>query len=189
MTSAHRHTTGRDTVSNDDHRQHLHPISEAQRAQRVAASAHGNAAQKAQREIDPHYVGRRTVLAKTCTECGELRPGSAFRHHSSQPGSQQDSACARCYRRRAYELVIQDDEKRRVFHKRANRMTKRANDAMPKPRNGYLWTGPEMEIIERDDLTARQAALMIGRSLMAVRQRRQAIRREPKLQRVLGAQN
>jgi hypothetical protein len=59
---------------------------------------------------------------------------------------------------------------------------------MPQPRGGYQWTGPEMEIIERDDLTARQAGLMIGRSIFAVQRRREAIRNEPKLQRVLGAQ-
>lgn len=77
----------------------------------------------------------------------------------------------------------------KAYEARTKAREKRKNVAMPKPRNGYQWTGPELEIaVERDDLTAQQAGLLIGRSLYAVSHVRQRARREPKLQRVLGAQ-
>jgi len=90
--------------------------------------------------------------------------------------------------RRYHEHMVQDDEKRRAARKMSDRWRKSVNDALPKPRGGYQWTGPEFEIAVRDDLTARQAAIMIGRSVWAVRKMRGRIRNEPKLQRVLGAQ-
>ena len=96
--------------------------------------------------------------------------------------------CQLCRHRRDKELIKQDERLRVAANKRSTRSRQRANTAMPQPRGGYQWTGPEMEIIERDDLTARQAGLMIGRSIFAVQRRREAIRNEPKLQRVLGAQ-
>lgn len=37
-------------------------------------------------------------------------------------------------------------------------------------RNGYEWTGPELEILSRPDLTAREKALMMGRTYFAVAQ-------------------
>ncbi|MEU0468948.1 hypothetical protein ABZ215_33505 [Amycolatopsis sp. NPDC006131] len=37
-------------------------------------------------------------------------------------------------------------------------------------RNGYEWTGPELEILCRDDLTAKEKAFMTGRTYYAVAQ-------------------
>jgi hypothetical protein len=66
---------------------------------------------------------------------------------------------------------------------------KQENASMDQPRSGYQWTGPEFEIITRDDLSVRQAALMTGRSMAAVQVKRNRLKNEPKLQRVLGAQS
>lgn len=41
---------------------------------------------------------------------------------------------------------------------------------------GYLWTGPELEVISREDLTAPQAAAMLGRTIAAVTNQRKRLR-------------
>ncbi|WP_333757846.1 hypothetical protein [Streptomyces sp. ISBFB 2968] len=46
-------------------------------------------------------------------------------------------------------------------------------------RHGQQWTGPELEIAARDDLTARQAALMIGRTFNAVHNVRKKLKADP----------
>lgn len=43
-----------------------------------------------------------------------------------------------------------------------------------------MWTGPELEIVARTDLTAREAAVMLGRTLYAVKHQRKAIRNDPR---------
>lgn len=48
------------------------------------------------------------------------------------------------------------------------------------PMSGQIWTGPEMEIAMRDDLTTTQAALLLGRSWAAVASVRARIRRNPR---------
>jgi hypothetical protein len=48
------------------------------------------------------------------------------------------------------------------------------------------WTGPQLEIALRDDLTARQAATMLGRTVMAVQNIRNK-RETPKIAWLLGA--
>jgi hypothetical protein len=45
---------------------------------------------------------------------------------------------------------------------------------------GKQWTGPELEIACRDDLTLKQAALMLGRTLRGVEAARHACRVDPR---------
>lgn len=42
------------------------------------------------------------------------------------------------------------------------------------------WTGPELEVAARTDLSARQVALMLGRTLSAVKNIRRRLRDDPK---------
>lgn len=48
------------------------------------------------------------------------------------------------------------------------------------PRWGYQWTGPELEIASRPDLSALQVAQMIGRTVHAVRTARQRMKADPR---------
>jgi len=48
------------------------------------------------------------------------------------------------------------------------------------------WTGPEMEILERGDLSHREAALLLGRTVWAVQTMRRRLRAEPKVIQVVG---
>lgn len=53
-------------------------------------------------------------------------------------------------------------------------------------RHRQEWTGPELEIAVRDDLTAQEAALMLGRTRRAVSTVRKRCREDPRLIRLLG---
>lgn len=46
-------------------------------------------------------------------------------------------------------------------------------------RNGYQWTGPELELAARKDLSAREVAIMIGRTLSAVQHIRRKLKEDP----------
>lgn len=49
---------------------------------------------------------------------------------------------------------------------------------------GQRWTGPEVAVALRDDLTVQQAAEMLGRSYMAVRAVRKKSKQSPRLHRL-----
>lgn len=72
--------------------------------------------------------------------------------------------------------LVNDDQKQKNTESRAfaNRLY-------------YQWTGPELEIASRDDLTAIQVAEMLGRTHAGVRSMRHRIKSgEPKILRLLG---
>lgn len=47
-------------------------------------------------------------------------------------------------------------------------------------RRGYQWTGPELELASRDDLTSSEVARMLGRTYSAVKNKRAALKRDPR---------
>jgi ribosomal protein L24E len=65
---------------------------------------------------------------------------------------------------------------------------KYANDASidAAHRRGREWTGPELEIASREDLTSPQVAGMIGRTVYGVETVRSRLKREPKLIQLAG---
>lgn len=52
---------------------------------------------------------------------------------------------------------------------------------------GARWTGPELEIATRPDLTAREAARLLGRSYVAIEHARARCLRDPRYVALLGA--
>lgn len=71
---------------------------------------------------------------------------------------------------------------------RARRWTaQKASETLPTARNRRKeWTGPELELASRTDLTAVQVALMIGRTASAVETQRSNMRRDPRRARLAG---
>lgn len=65
-----------------------------------------------------------------------------------------------------------------AYYKRVSAKFTRVNAriAMTAVNHGKEWTGPELELLVRDDLTARQVAAMLGRSPMAVGAMRRKVR-------------
>lgn len=66
-------------------------------------------------------------------------------------------------------------------HKRTNSTTRATAT-----KYGQQWTGAELEIATRTDLTAREAALMLGRTRKAVQNMRYLCRTDPKFINLLG---
>jgi hypothetical protein len=53
-------------------------------------------------------------------------------------------------------------------------------------KRGQEWTGPELEIAARKELTAKQVAEMLGRTVSGVRNVRTRLNKEPELRRLAG---
>jgi hypothetical protein len=53
-------------------------------------------------------------------------------------------------------------------------------------RHRYVWTGPEMELAARYDLSAKEIALMIGRTSSAVQHMRKLLIKDPKIIQMAG---
>lgn len=122
------------------------------------------------------------ALAVSCPDCGLLRttPDHLVRREAGRL-----PACPRCrvrrVTRRARERARTDDEFRRRQRRRTDRNRKRTNDALSDTagNNGKQWTGPELEVAARADLSAAQVAVMLGRTLYAVKHIRQRLRSDP----------
>jgi hypothetical protein len=93
----------------------------------------------------------------------------------------------RRYRAANRDAVSERDRRRKAANRerdnerdRRRRATVQAETTDAARRHGYVWTGPELEIVARDDLTVKQIALMLGRTYTAVEKARERIRRDPR---------
>lgn len=122
-------------------------------------------------------------LARTCPGCGDLLT-------TPDPLIRKDAGplpkCARCRTRKAVERrrkrsSIDPEYRKRLRANTARNQGRRELETTPTAaRSGYEWTGPELEVAARPDLTARQAAEMIGRSYYAVKRARWRINMDPR---------
>lgn len=69
-------------------------------------------------------------------------------------------------------------------------LAKRRNDATREVahHHNHLWTGAELEVAARADLTAKQVAVMLGRTVSAVHTKRRLMENDPKTIRFAGVQ-
>lgn len=136
----------------------------------------------------PQHVGLRTLLARTCGDCGDLKPGSAF---PPNKGGYRDSTCYAC--RGARHRVTRSDEQHahERVQARARLKVKQAATVAAEPRHhGDDWTGPELELLAtRPDLPVTELALMLGRTYFATAQQRHALGIDPRKAFLAGAPN
>jgi endogenous inhibitor of DNA gyrase (YacG/DUF329 family) len=71
-------------------------------------------------------------------------------------------------------------EKMRAKWARNSERLRTVTPAEQAPRWGYIWTGPELEIASRSDLTATEVAKMIGRTAQAVKTMRRKLEIDPR---------
>lgn len=127
------------------------------------------------------------ALAKSCPDCGLLRTTP---DHLIHKAAGPLPACPRCRVTRVIQAhkarMERDDDYRRRQRRRTDRNRKRANDtALDQATNhSKQWTGPELEIAMRDDLTARQVAAMLGRTIYAVKHMRRLVKIDPRKDRL-----
>lgn len=128
-------------------------------------------------------IGTRPLVAKTCPLCEELLP--AWRFQKQQRGFYATN-CARCNQRE--RMAQMDPEKRARILNDALARSKAENDRARDHawRNGEQWTGPELELVAREDLSVKQVAAMIGRTPYAVSTRRWLLNIDPMTDLVAG---
>jgi len=141
---------------------------------------------------------RRKVLrasTKKCTRCGEFKSGADFTIYRSSDGYLYlISRCKPC-------MVIVGAEYKKIntsyaeAHAEGQKGNKRAWAAKhihttleTATNNNKEWTGPEMEIILREDLTVAEMAKMLGRTYYSVTGMRRQCRRDPRKQVLAGVE-
>lgn len=149
----------------------------AQAGPRSSTCSMACAAQLAVRKrARPWHVGPRTLLARTCEQCGVLLSGDQF------PTGTTDKIPGRSCK----ECAPKGHSPEAVERARQNAKDLNVESRAEAGRHGYQWTGPELEIAARPDLTAREVAAMLGRTIAAVKAARQKSQHDPKWQRVAG---
>ena len=140
----------------------------------------------------PYRLGLR-ALAWTCPSCGVLRtcPDGLLR-----VGTGRLPRCRCDYlrnlprvRRNRRARWDADAGYRLAEQRRLNRrswVNYQAPSLESATRSGVQWTGPEMELLARRDLTARQIAGMLGRTYYAVANARWRLQRDPRAQMLAG---
>lgn len=83
----------------------------------------------------------------------------------------------------AWREANREESRRRVA---ANDRKNQAETLPQARRYGRQWTGPELELAARPDLTAKQVALMVGRTTGAVKIKRHHLRYDPATQNLAG---
>ena len=131
---------------------------------------------------------------KTCTRCGKTQPIGEFYRRSSRGSNARESRCRSCkcavaaawkieHPSRVEEVArryraAHDDEHRSAVRKHEH---EQALVTLPLAVNsGKEWTGPELEILTRRELTDTTAALMLGRTSRAVSQQRHLLSVDPR---------
>jgi hypothetical protein len=84
--------------------------------------------------------------------------------------------------------MAEDDTYRRAQRRRNDRNRTRLNDTLLDGAANHRkqWTGPELEILARRELGAKQAAEMLGRSYHAVKHMRRKLQVDPRKIRLAG---
>lgn len=115
----------------------------------------------------PKGAPRSWLIAKSCRRCLLLLPRSEF---GERPEGGWASICRRCNSAQVSDRRA-DAEYRAQFdaRTRGNQHAKQ-REAVEAARNHRKeWTGPELELVMRDDLTDREKAEKLGRTFYAVR--------------------
>lgn len=102
-----------------------------------------------------HAIGRRTVVAKTCTACGLLLDAYWY---GVRVDGRSESRCRACRSR-----LNQSQERRGSWFQAAQSVTKSAAI-----REGDEWTESDYAILTQPDLSLVEMALALGRSYASV---------------------
>lgn len=119
--------------------------------------------------------GQLLASTKQCPRCGEWKLGADF----GIRGEYLRSYCIACVR--AYHAAW-----RKKNHRRSTFRVDQGETLGRATHNWEDWTGPQVEIAIREDLTAKEAALMLGRTLSAVMHIRRLHKVDPRKQSLAG---
>jgi len=105
--------------------------------------------------------------SKAGCRCSECRAWASAYHQKWYPGSVSQQASADRYRKRRAENPDEYQAKSADATRNAQARNVRSRESAG--RHNSPWTGTEMELISRKDLTTAELAGMLGRTLVAVR--------------------
>lgn len=130
-----------------------------------------------------------TPGVKRCTKCQQDKPLDGFAACAPRADG-RTSECRVCrnastsaYRRahgRAPRRITEKERERMTFSSKECERRAQAETSDQARNHGKEWTGPELDLAARNDLTAKQVALLLGRTLKAVRVQRHLIRVDPR---------
>ena len=109
---------------------------------------------------DPMAPAGRTLIAKTCTACGELRPGTAYRWRSQSKTWRSD--CVYCESDRT-----RGNRERSGYSSQPGNARRQAVSLTRADRNGQEYTDTDISVLKDATLTTLQKALRIHHSYYA----------------------
>lgn len=131
------------------------------------------------------------LLARTCPKCGELVTTPYDRIRKSAWPRLDNCPCIirASVTGQAVKVATDESYRKRIRHQLSAAAIRANNLTRDTARNhGKEWTGPELELAARLELSASEVARMLGRTINAVRtvrdgMRRGDPRRDPKISR------
>lgn len=123
---------------------------------------------KPRRKYLPRLKAAEALVAKTCLGCGQLKMAHEYGMQST--GTSHHSKCKSCRNEYLRDKRIEDQEFAELSLESARRIQ---SETLPHAKNhGKEWTGPELELLARPELSASEIAKVIGRTLYAVKSQR-----------------
>jgi hypothetical protein len=120
--------------------------------------------------FNPYFAGTRTVIARTCTKCGIVRPGTAFRVRKDRA----TTWCKYCegdqgasWRSRNPDLVKAGNTRSIDAKARRRKEVQRITSKLA-TRNGYPYVDADFEVLSDPSLTILGKAIRLHRSYAAV---------------------
>lgn len=144
---------------------------------------------------------------KKCIKCGETKGADSYTYYKGPGGRlNHQTTCKKCRasqeaKRRAngedwiskhpeYRRVHPPEYLERLKRQTRERLTAQQRDSIPNASNHYKeWTGPELEMLLRKDLTAANLATILGRTLHSVTKMRRKVLRDPRKLSLAGLAN
>ena len=158
---------------------------EVNRDERLAASAvrNANATLRKGGIVSPQISSPYRLLARTCTGCGDLLTTP---DHLLRKDAGAVPPCRTCRVRQTlaakHKRLVRDEAFAQLMRDRQKiqRRRKQADTVDGAHNNKKEWTGAELEMASRYDLTAAQIAARLGRTLYSVKHMRKALKDEPR---------
>lgn len=119
-----------------------------------------------------------------------MKPGTEYTIYKRKARVSHNmmSRCKSCVSQRQLERYKTDPStNRQAKESGARYIRSRQSQSLEHAHNRYKeWTGPELEVLLRPDLTATEVALTLNRTLSAVYTMRQACKRDPRKKALAG---
>lgn len=117
---------------------------------------------------NPHWIGKRQLLAKTCTKCGLLLDASWFVLRKTG-GKSWFAACLRCSPHSRSDGNRSNEQKRRDSE--ASTQRQQAISLPHAVNHRQPWVGADDKVLADPDLTLLEKAIKLGRTYIGTRSR------------------